>query len=118
MIGVGQVGNGSIPHAPEEQGGDDVQGPLIDGARRVVRLHSGRLTEPDECADIEAESDVVGDGVAQVDRQRSSSMPIDHRTQHPFRFGECVIPGNRHVLPVGPLHQRQSEPVRVVVYLP
>ena len=87
-----EIGYRPVPHAAEQQCADDVEWPLVDGARGVVRLHARGLAEADERTDVQAQPDVVGDGVAEVDGHRPRAVPVEHRPQHAFAFGKRVVP--------------------------
>jgi hypothetical protein len=87
-----EIGYRPVPHAAEQQCADDDERPLVDGAWCVVRLHARRLAEADERTDVQAQPDVVGDGIAEVDGHCPGAVPVEHGPQHALAFGEGVVP--------------------------
>jgi hypothetical protein len=115
VIGAGQIGNRRVPHRPEDQRSHHVQRPLVDGARGVVGLHAGRLSETDQRPDVGGQRVVVGDRVADVHRQGPGAVGVEHGPQHSFGLGEGVVPGDLRVAAVGPTDQRSAQSIGVGV---
>lgn len=117
MIGAVDVGDRRVPHVAEQQRADEVERPLVDGARRVVGGHACRLGQADQRADVGAERKVVGDGVADVHGDGGGAVPVEHRPQHAFDFGVPVVPRHRDVAVRGADHG-PSQPVGIGVQVP
>ena len=118
VVGAVEVGDGGVPHAAEELGAHEVQGPLVDGGGGVVGAHAHGLAHADQGADVAGQSEVVCDRVADVDGE--AGAPSVSRTGRSTRSHARQASSHEtsRCTPSSPRTSGTAQPVGVLVQRP